>query len=159
MLATSHLLAGAAVGTAIGNPLLAFILGYISHFLLDALPHFDPGLYRKRKADGSLPEEFARFEYPIAAIDVLLGVFLTMYFWHLHAESSALLFGALGGLLPDLFDNVPFWNKQVWKINFLHSMAKLHQTIHFPVLPRNLILVGIPVQLLVFALTIAWLWR
>lgn len=41
MTATNHALTGAIVGLSISNPYLAIPLAFLSHFALDALPHFD----------------------------------------------------------------------------------------------------------------------
>lgn len=40
MTATNHALTGAAIGLAVHQPLLALPLALLSHFVLDALPHF-----------------------------------------------------------------------------------------------------------------------
>lgn len=40
MTATNHIATGALIGTVIGKPWLAFPVAFLSHFLLDALPHF-----------------------------------------------------------------------------------------------------------------------
>ena len=51
MTATNHALTGAAIGLLVGQPLLAIPLAFLSHFVLDALPHFgtkylQPGMKR-----------------------------------------------------------------------------------------------------------------
>ena len=43
MLSTPHLLVGAAIGQIIPNPALAIPLSFLSHFPLDAVPHWDGG--------------------------------------------------------------------------------------------------------------------
>jgi hypothetical protein len=50
--ATNHGLAGAVIGLSITQPAIALPLALISHFVLDALPHFDMKYYNdptKRK--------------------------------------------------------------------------------------------------------------
>lgn len=42
MLAINHALGGAIIGLTISNPVLAVPLAFASHFVLDAIPHFDP---------------------------------------------------------------------------------------------------------------------
>jgi hypothetical protein len=34
-----HGMAGAVIGSRLDSPILAFILGFVSHFILDAIPH------------------------------------------------------------------------------------------------------------------------
>lgn len=43
MTATNHMLTGAVIAVAIKKPALAVPLAFLSHFMLDALPHF--GIY------------------------------------------------------------------------------------------------------------------
>jgi hypothetical protein len=40
MLVTNHVLSGALIGAAVRRPLPAFLLGVVSHFMLDAIPHW-----------------------------------------------------------------------------------------------------------------------
>lgn len=44
MTATNHALTGAIIGLTVHNPALALPLALLSHYLLDALPHFRPNL-------------------------------------------------------------------------------------------------------------------
>lgn len=40
MTATNHALTGALIGLAIGNPVVAILVAFLSHYLLDIIPHF-----------------------------------------------------------------------------------------------------------------------
>lgn len=40
MTATNHVLTGAIIGLAVSNPFLAVTAAFLSHFVLDALPHY-----------------------------------------------------------------------------------------------------------------------
>ena len=42
MTAPNHALTGAVIGLSVTNPVLACILAFISHFICDAIPHYDP---------------------------------------------------------------------------------------------------------------------
>ena len=59
MLVTNHVLAGALVGNACTGPVSAFALGVVSHFVMDAVPHW-----------GGKP---LREVLPIAVADGLVG--------------------------------------------------------------------------------------
>src|SRR5262249_13848298 len=43
MLVTTHVLAGAAIGALVRRPVAAFGLGVVSHFVMDAVPHWGSG--------------------------------------------------------------------------------------------------------------------
>ena len=47
MIITPHALAGSAVSNFLTNNIfVAFLLGIVIHFILDAIPHFDQGTIR-----------------------------------------------------------------------------------------------------------------
>ena len=41
MMATPHMVAGAAIGRLLRRPWLAYPAAFVSHFLLDIVPHID----------------------------------------------------------------------------------------------------------------------
>jgi hypothetical protein len=92
VLATVHVLAGAAIGRVVRRPGAAFALGVASHFVLDMLPHWGTPL---------VTAEQQRTFMRVAVGD---GLALTAAFAALAATGSpaAELAGAFGGLLPDL---------------------------------------------------------
>jgi hypothetical protein len=67
MTATNHALTGAAIATVIKQPSLALPLAFLSHFVCDALPHFDSGMeFGKKSMYVYLSSEFV----------VMLGLFM-----------------------------------------------------------------------------------
>ncbi|HEX3752191.1 MAG TPA: hypothetical protein VHW06_16605 [Streptosporangiaceae bacterium] len=48
MLLTNHVLSGALIGSLVRRPAPAFVAGVVSHFALDAVPHWGP--FRERRA-------------------------------------------------------------------------------------------------------------
>lgn len=73
MTATNHVITGAIIGAAIHQPLLALSLAFISHFVLDSLPHFGGKelLKNKRKFLSILGTDV------FAASLVLIGIAIT----------------------------------------------------------------------------------
>jgi len=68
MTATGHALVGTVIAAKVGNPALAIPIAIASHFLCDALPHWDTGYDRGNQSK-------TRF-VTASAIDVLLGFVL-----------------------------------------------------------------------------------
>jgi hypothetical protein len=91
MLVTNHVLSGAVIGAVTRRPVPAFALGVISHFVLDAVPHW--GKWRGR-------DHFMR----VAVVDGLTGL-AAMGAVAAIAPSdtrAAVLAGMAGAALPDL---------------------------------------------------------
>lgn len=91
MLVTNHVLSGAALGAAVRNPWLAFPLGVVSHFVLDATPHWG-------KWDDNT--HFMQ----VAVADGLVGLAAMGAAGALAAPSQrpAVIAGMVGAALPDL---------------------------------------------------------
>jgi hypothetical protein len=69
MTATGHALVGTVIAAKVGNPALAIPIAIASHFLCDALPHWDTGYAREK-------ESKRRF-VATTVIDVILGFVLS----------------------------------------------------------------------------------
>lgn len=82
MFVTSHVLSGAAIGSLAPGPLTALGAGFVSHFVLDALPHWGSGdedLLKVAVPDGltglAAIGAVAAMTVPRRRLPVLAGVF------------------------------------------------------------------------------------
>lgn len=74
MTATNHALTGAVIGLVVHQPLLAVPLALLSHFVLDALPHF---------GSTHLLPGMKRFVYYLAAeVGICAALVLTLFVLH-----------------------------------------------------------------------------
>lgn len=71
MTATGHAIIGTVIAAKFGNPVLAVPIAIASHFVADAIPHWDIATHRKEKAKANLILE--------AFSDVLLGFILSFF--------------------------------------------------------------------------------
>ena len=102
MMATPHILAGAAVAKVARRPWLAWPAAFGSHFLLDYVPHIDP-----HTVYGLPGEEPNSTEAAIAIADFAIGAaFLTWLVWR-RPERRLVLVGGLCGILIDLIEVSP----------------------------------------------------
>lgn len=100
MTLTTHATLGAVIGHAVGIPFLAFIFGFISHFVIDMIPHGDTGLsdnfrIHKRKRKRAVA-------YVI--VDAVVAIFFVLLLANTRDINSLRTFswGIVGGVLPDL---------------------------------------------------------
>lgn len=96
---STHVTLGAAIGFMVGNPLLGFVLGVISHLLVDMIPHGDVKIvenYRNKKKRKPL--------YAYMTIDAIIAVYIVLGVSQLPLPTSSLAFIAavVGATLPDL---------------------------------------------------------
>ena len=124
MLVTNHVLSGAVIGAAARRPVSAFALGVVSHFVLDAVPHW--GEWR---AHG----QFMR----VAVADGLTGLAVMGAMTAIAPADAraAVLAGMMGAALPDLdkpsviyFGRSPFPRQ----VNEFHSIIQREEQHRFP---------------------------
>ncbi|MBU1146043.1 hypothetical protein KKD80_00640 [Patescibacteria group bacterium] len=133
MLLTVHATAGALIGQQINNPLLAFILSFVSHFVLDLVPHGDQDWIDEYKGDQK--SKVVKI-IMIVAVDIviLLGLLVSrFYFIDSFATGLSIASGIIGGLLPDFLvgchelSNRLF--KKFYRFHFwIHDLIKVKPT-------------------------------
>ena len=100
MTLTTHATLGAVIGHATGNPFLAFVFGFISHFLIDMIPHGDTGL-----ADNFRVHKHHRKQtVAYVMVDAVFALFFVLLLANTRDIISMRTFswGIVGGVLPDL---------------------------------------------------------
>ncbi len=122
---------------------LALGLGVISHHALDLLPHTDVGTIYPE--DGPAPPQPVCW---LVFAETLIGLVLTAFLFLAHYPSWAFLLGAAGGMVPDLLDNIPLWQKRLRQTRFGAGFHRLHMLLHCPDL-RERWVVGIGVDAVV----------
>ena len=138
MLSISHAVTGAFIAVKIGNPVLAIPLVLLSHYLEDAVPHWDAGTGLTKGV--KTPRQ--AFQHEI--VDLILAGLLVLAFYPstlsiLHStfpsvHSLAPIWGAFFGLLPDFLEaprnflhSEPSWLKPINKFHgsFHHSIPRM----------------------------------
>lgn len=137
MTATNHALTGAVVAMAIRQPLLAIPIAFLSHFVLDAIPHF--GIHED---DHSKRNNHWLFR-TVISVDTVVAATMLITIPLLANENSSwwiILLGMLAGIAPDT----------VWIYRFVRLMrnkvirpygriAQFHQNIQWSEKPWGLI--------------------
>jgi hypothetical protein len=103
MFITTHAAIGALVGAAVPNRYLAFTLGFLSHFLVDRIPHGDEHMLDGYKSGDKVKRAIA-----YVTIDSIIAMYVTLMILsnapaNLH---GAMKWGLIGSVLPDLLVGV-----------------------------------------------------
>jgi len=153
MIYTPHVISGAVIGSLIQNLPAAFAIGFVSHFVFDAIPHLETSTYRKEKDKDKKPEKKAII---FEVFEVLVGTIIVYFFWKNHEFAPAIFWAAFGSILPDLIDNVPFWSWELRKLPGFKQFHEFHEFVHYN-LKKKYWYFGIPVYIIVLiALIIFW---
>ncbi len=155
MLITPHVAVGAAIGVATGDPIAGFAGGVASHFVLDAIPHTDPGTWHFYE-DFSTHDLHAG-DFTLGIVDVAVAVF--GYVWLAGVAPLATLpsiLGAMGGALPDALVLVGLFYPKATKSRFLKGYYELVEKYHRTARPNQWIL-GIVTQIVAVAVSVWYL--
>jgi hypothetical protein len=124
MTITTHTAIAVAIGSVVGSPLLGFILGLVSHYAVDMIPHGDMHL---REQDHGVNKQHENAGYLLVVIDVLLGITLLITLSRLLpnelTQSPAYIATIFGSVLPDALVGLNDLVKS--------SLGKAHAKMHF----------------------------
>ena len=163
MTLTTHALVGASMAVLFPEkPLVAFLVGFASHFAIDSLPHWGyklRSLQRNQNDPLSTDMKFGKdflIDLRNTAGDSIFGISLSVLIFAVfvfQAPVFTVLVAACAGILPDFLQFVYFKTRS----KFLEPLQKFHIWIQRG---RSLKVngkLGISLQVLLVLLIIAWL--
>lgn len=135
MILSVHSIFGAMTASLVpAHPVAGFALGFVGHFVLDAIPHRDYELsslelgsdkkYKNISVQNLINKKIKLFRDLFwLSIDVLVGLCLAFMFFYNFNYPWAFLFGVAGALLPDfiIFIYLTLWRKPLSFFNKFHS--------------------------------------
>ncbi len=102
MTITTHTAIGAIIGTAVGQPILGFLLGAASHFLVDMIPHGDVFL----SDDYRVHNRNHASAYSYAILDTICGIILLVILGQFLpnevTRAPVYIAAIFGAVLPDI---------------------------------------------------------
>ncbi|MDP3999004.1 MAG: hypothetical protein Q8P76_00200 [bacterium] len=143
MTLTTHAIVGAAAAQIFpSQPWLAFFAGFISHFIIDTIPHRDYSLSSlTESADDPLAADMAINKNSIkdflkVGFDASLGIVLASFIFTNFYESTLLLaiIGAVGGIVPDGLQ-FAYWKMRIEPLKSLqrfHIWIQRHSPLNVP---------------------------
>ena len=147
MTITPHFFASAALATATtNNVFVAFLLGFLLHFVLDSLPHVDPGTFHNIRVPGfgkniHLEEVHAQDKpwpnwiYTFVVIEFIITIVLVFSLFKNHPDFTIIIAGGLGGIFLDVMDNSLFLFILRWPI--FRQIHWLHHRLHYELPPQK----------------------
>ena len=151
MTLATHAVVGASLAELFpSHPVTAFVVGFLSHFILDAVPHWDykilssyanpdtamdanKGESKALSSESLKPDRLFKLDVIRIGADASLGAALVLMLWQPHSlwQLFVLVLGAFGGVLPDLlqfvymrFPHEPMVAIQSFH-NFMHAKSDL----------------------------------
>lgn len=158
MTLATHIVVGAAAAKiCTSHPVEAFFVGAASHFLLDAIPHWDykidslsdenagaDPLHKNIRFTGAMLRDAGKVLFDaFLGFAVLAGLIFFSSKHVLGADVALMLAGALGGVMPDFLQFL----YGVWKNPLLRMHQTFHNYIHARIKLDDRPLLGVPIQI------------
>ncbi|MDE2001742.1 MAG: hypothetical protein KGI60_04235 [Patescibacteria group bacterium] len=164
MILATHGIVGGAIGYLLPrHPIAAFFLGFASHFVLDAIPHWHyPVLSEVKHPEDHMKDSmdihspYFPFDLAHIALDALTGAAVVWYFFHpaliIDPASISVASGMVGAILPDVLLFL------AWEAHesLLVKLQRFHMWIHSKVDIDDRHVLGITTQAL-FAALMVWI--
>lgn len=131
MLELPHVLAGATIATKIGNPLIAFPLAFLSNFLLDIFPHWNPHLGTEMKEYGKLTTKTKLIIFTDSFLGLIIGLWAAFRFWPNYSRSLMVIIACFLAVLADLSE-APYFLLN-YNHPFIQKIMKLQKRLQFNV--------------------------
>lgn len=107
MFLTCHMLIGASIGKTLRRPALAYPAAYLSHYVLDAVPHLDGGgLF----GSGGPPTALMK---GLGVVDLVVGSLIVWWLIRGRPQARIMAWAAFCAILVDIIDYVPPWDAWV----------------------------------------------
>lgn len=131
MLEFAHALTGGVIAYKIGNPALSLPLAFVSHFVLDLLPHWNPHLSAEKKKCGFISKKTFFLVIIDCFIGLILGLSLAFRVLPDIQRTIIIIIGCFFGILPDLVEAPFFFLNQ--KGRFLSKLVEIQSNVQFNV--------------------------
>jgi hypothetical protein len=146
MLWIIHTLIGIIIGLLFNNPFIIIPVAFLSHFIFDAIPHWD-GDFDKKRFEKTGIAKIKKSVFIIRTIDMIFSMLLLAYFFYI-TKNNYLLLGVFFSLLPD-FIKIGYYGI-INKIKFFKDYLIFHSKIQ----KETSILKGLIIQIIFFLLLI-----
>lgn len=144
MFLTVHATAAVIIAQKVHSPLLAFLLGFVSHYILDAIPHGDDKIFERFRG-----KTLIKAMTIAAIIDFTISLIWLNFLYQQGAFelNLTILAAVAGSILPDFLNGVFLVTNQTW-LRWNHDLNRIsHHLIIKKPLPGG---VGFFLQLVFF---------
>jgi len=109
MLETPHVVVGAAIASKITNPLLSIPISFLSHFVLEKVPHWNPHLNAETEKYGKPTQKSTIIAVVDVTTSLIIGSFISYKALPNVNQSLNILACCLVASLPDIVEGPYFF--------------------------------------------------
>jgi len=146
MLETPHVAVGAAIASKIPNPFIAIPLSFISHFVLDKVPHWNPHIFFETKKYGMPTQKSITIIAVDTTVALVTGSVIAWQAMPNTGHAVTILVASLAAVLPDLVEAPYFFlkirNKTLKNWLDFHKSLQTDTTLLWGLLTQFLLIAG-----------------
>jgi len=155
MTLTTHAVIGSAIASIIPlHPVIGFCAGFLSHFLLDSIPHWDYPLRSESinpSKGGTLTfDKDVIIDLSRIGFDIGLGIAFSIAFFISDTPLFLILVGSCSGILPDALQFV----YSRYPKSFLRCLQAFHLWMHAKTNLNNRPVIGLASQAFLIAIVV-----
>lgn len=141
MLTSAHLIVGVSIAVTTKDIGLTIPLALVSHYIMDAIPHYNPGKIKSYKEKGL--KNINKKEVLSKTIEPVIGLTLTVLFALAHTSLTYLiLIGAGFAMLPDILTFIEWKLGTNSIINRIDKRFHRHTGFYTGMIPQGLIMIS-----------------
>lgn len=152
MLETPHVALGIAIATKIPNPYISIPLSFLSHFLLERVPHWNPHLNIETQKFGKPTKKSTIIVIIDVTISLILGFFIA-YRAPTIKQFMNIILCSFFSVLPDIIEG-PYFFMGI-RNKFLENWIKFQKSLQVD----TKIIPGLLTQLVVLVSTFFWIFK
>jgi hypothetical protein len=104
MLETPHVIVGAAIASKIPNPYIAIPMAFLSHFVLEKVPHWNPHLNSETEKFGKPTSLTTKIVIIDSCLSLISGLFIASRALPNSGHALTIIFASFFAALPDLIE-------------------------------------------------------
>lgn len=140
MLIAPHIIVGAVVGNYVDSVFWVIVLSVLSHFILDAIPHYDSGTIHS----GEKEVVFDKRDWALESLDFVVSLIVFIYAYNVTHGNWLVIIGMLATFLVDVFDKIFLIRIKNGKLTFaiksknsvIKFLNEIHKKVNFKLEPK-----------------------
>lgn len=152
MLETPHVAVGAAIAARVANPYAAIALSFLSHFVLDKIPHWNPHFYTETAKDGKPKKESTTLALIDISVALIGGVTIAYTFLPDWKKAALIVICSFASVFSDVV-KAPFYYLKI-RDGLLKKWVDMERSIQV----ETSLIPGIITQAVIIAASLYWIY-
>jgi len=153
MLETPHVMVGAAIATTIPNPIISLPLAFLSHLVLEKVPHWNPHLNTEKKTFGKITKKSTYIVVADSTLALFSGLGIALLKSQNFGQFVVIILACFFSILPDLIE-APYFFLNL-KSKFIEKWIKFQKSLQVDASP----LPGLATQLITIITSLWWIFK